>query len=292
MIYEEELKPKRHLFVPLTIVVLLLLFSVVAARYYLDLQPDAILTNASLAINLSWDISDSDNVKETKIYRTTTNFLEDVDEQYFIANVPAPEHTYFDTAVSNGITYYYSIFQYDDTDEVVDASFYSLAASETETPPLIPQIEPPATSPTYPTQTLPATQPVGDRSEGLPYIQPPTEGDNFMCTGDPTVYFYYQGKKEAYSEPALFESWNGKNYASIKNFDPGVCQSISDKGLVRLPHGTFMRVPGGKEIYRTDGGTARPYSSATAFRRDSAGKTLYTVSISYLHTYSRGQTIK
>jgi hypothetical protein len=113
-----------------------------------------------------------------------------------------------------------------------------------------------------------------------------------MCTDNSTVYFYYQGKKEAYSEPALFESWNGKNYASIKNFDQSVCQAISDNGLVRLPQGTFMRVSGGKEIYRTEGGTARPYSSSSAFRRDSIGKTLYTVSLSYLHTYSRGQAVK
>jgi hypothetical protein len=39
------------------------------------------------------------------------------------------------------------------------------------------------------------------------------------------------------------------------------------------------------------GNTARPFTNFAAYQRDSAGKTTYTISIPYLHTYSRGADI-
>ncbi len=119
----------------------------------------------------------------------------------------------------------------------------------------------------------------------------PVEGNDFVCSGNSTVYYYYKGTKLAYSESAVFEAWNGKNYGNIKNFGAEVCAAIPDGGLAPLPQGTIVKAVGGSEIYMIQGDTARPFTSYSAYLRDSAGKITYTISVSYLHTYSRGENI-
>ncbi len=134
----------------------------------------------------------------------------------------------------------------------------------------------------------------GGSSEPTP-TQPstgnPANNTDFTCEGNPTVYYYSDGQKKAYTELAVFQAWNGNDFSKVTKHSASVCSSITSGPIVRLPEGTIIRVPNGPEIYMVAGSTARPFSSFSAYQRDSAGKTTYTVSIPYLHTYSRGANI-
>ncbi|GEM_PF-878612 len=124
-----------------------------------------------------------------------------------------------------------------------------------------------------------------------PSANTPTNNTDFTCEGNPTIYYYSAGQKRAYTELAVFQAWNGNDFSKVTKHSASVCTSITNGPIVRLPDGTIIRVPGGPEIYMIAGNTARPFSSFSAYQRDSAGKTTYTVSIPYLHTYSRGADI-
>ena len=71
-----------------------------------------------------------------------------------------------------------------------------------------------------------------------------------------------------------------------------ICTTIADNGLVRLPGGTLVKVNGGKEIYKIDQNFAYPFANYNAFLKEAVTKKLYTISIKYLHTYSRGGLIE
>ena len=105
------------------------------------------------------------------------------------------------------------------------------------------------------------------------------------------MYFYLQGQKEAYSELAAYQAWNGNDFSNIKMITQAECNAIPLKGLVRLPQGMFVKVAGNPTVYRIEGTTARPYTTYSALLRDSQGKIIYTITIPLLHTYSLGAII-
>jgi hypothetical protein len=106
------------------------------------------------------------------------------------------------------------------------------------------------------------------------------------------VYYYYNGVKEAYAEYAVWFAWNGPSFEKVKTISPAECDLIPYNGLARLPEGSYIKTATGQEVYRTEGKTARPYTNYPAFLRDSKGKQIITISIPYLHTYSRGPNIE
>ncbi len=132
-------------------------------------------------------------------------------------------------------------------------------------------------------------------SQATPQTTPPSalpsEGTDFVCSGNPTIYYHYKGTKLGYSEAGVYEAWNGKNYSSVRTFATATCDGIPSNGFVPLPEGAIVRVPGGSEIYMISGRSARPFTSFAAYQRESAGKTTNTISLRYLHTYSRGENI-
>lgn len=119
-----------------------------------------------------------------------------------------------------------------------------------------------------------------------------TSGDSFICSGSPTVYYYYNGVKEAYAEYAVWLAWNGPSFANVKTISQTECDLITYNGLARLPEGSYIKTTTGQEVYRTEGTTARPYTNYPAFLRDSQGKQIITITIPYLHSYSRGANIE
>lgn len=118
------------------------------------------------------------------------------------------------------------------------------------------------------------------------------DGDNFLCTGDGTVYYYFAGKKEAYPDLFSYQLWNGNDFSKVKTITSAECNNIIYKGLVRLPERTLVRVLTDPTIYRLESTTARPFTSYKVFMRDAEGEQVYTVTIPYLHTYSRGADIR
>lgn len=124
-----------------------------------------------------------------------------------------------------------------------------------------------------------------------PPISLPADGIDFVCSGSPTVYYQYKGKKLAYTEIAVYQAWNGNNFSKVQSFASTVCATIPDGGIVPLPEGTIVKATGGSEIYMIQGTVARPFASYEAYLRDSVGKVTYTVSVFYLHTYARGEII-
>lgn len=127
-------------------------------------------------------------------------------------------------------------------------------------------------------------------------MPPPTmqlqDGDNFICGGDRTIYYYHLGQKEAYTDLAIYQIWNGNSFASVKAITTDECANISEKGFVRLPQNTMVRVEKDPTIYRVEGNQVRPFTNYSSFSRDGLGKAVHVVSIDYLHTYPRGMDIK
>ncbi len=114
---------------------------------------------------------------------------------------------------------------------------------------------------------------------------------NFMCPGNQTIFLYYKNQREAYPELAVYEAWNGKSFASVQHISQDLCNQMVGYKIVRMPEGSLVKVAGGKEIYRIEGNTARPFTSYDAYKRDAINKVTYTVSVFYLHTYPRGANI-
>lgn len=125
----------------------------------------------------------------------------------------------------------------------------------------------------------------------VPSSSPPANGTNFVCSGNPTIYYMHNSQKLAYSELASYQAWNGNSFAGVISLPVSTCATIPSGGIVPMPEGSIVKIPGGPEIYRIEGTTARPFTSYSAFLRDSAGKITYTISVPYLHTYSRGENI-
>lgn len=98
---------------------------IIAYRQYGKVQ--LVSTKASYANTLNWEVLEPESTVSAKIYRTTTDFLEDPDDQYLVATVAYPTTTFTDTHVSNGVTYYYSVFLVDETGATFDPSYFAMA---------------------------------------------------------------------------------------------------------------------------------------------------------------------
>lgn len=124
---------KTYILQPPTVIAIIL-FMVVGVMVYSQYgKGEPVQTSAASVNNLSWVFTEPEITVSSKIYRTTTDFLEDPDDQYLIATVPYPTSSYTDTAVSDGVTYYYSIFQIDDTSAAFDPFYDSLVPVATTT---------------------------------------------------------------------------------------------------------------------------------------------------------------
>ncbi len=120
---------------PYTGVALLLIIGVIVGAYVQQGKITLVSTNASSVANLSWVLTEPEITVSTKIYRTTTDFLEDPDDQYYIGMVAAPNNTYADTSTSSGVTYYYSIFQVDDAGVLFDPAYDTIVPTDIIAPP-------------------------------------------------------------------------------------------------------------------------------------------------------------
>ena len=136
-------------------------------------------------------------------------------------------------------------------------------------------------------RTTPKPEPVPIPLPGL------TKDDNFMCAGTGTVFYYANGKKEAYPDLLSYQLWNGNDFSKVKTITQAQCDTVTYYRLVRLPERTLIKVLTDPTIYRLENMYARPFASLAAFNRETEeGEQVQTTTIPYLHTYPRGEAIK
>jgi hypothetical protein len=225
--------------------------------FYFRAKPVAlhnITSRAAAAISLSWDLLEPEITVSTRIYRTTNGFLSDPDDQYKIAELPAPADTYTDTTVSAVSKYYYSIFQVDIDGQIFDPSYAELTPTIFSDPP-----------------------PVSLR------------GIDINCSGT-VFYVNHSGTKEGYPSAEVFFLWNN-SFANVQTRNQSECDQIPTAGLVFLPQGTLIKVPGAPTVWQVEGTTARPIASLSALYRISANPKIISVSIPYLHSHYSGGAI-
>ncbi|MDE2031221.1 MAG: carbohydrate-binding protein, partial [Patescibacteria group bacterium] len=88
------------------------------------------------SVKLSWSIPlDSGTPYQaytgTLIMRSTTGYIQSPDTNTAIADVKAPTLTYHDTNVTDGLTYYYTLFAYDDIRNYSDPAFITFTSGST-----------------------------------------------------------------------------------------------------------------------------------------------------------------
>lgn len=231
---------------------------VIVVAVYLRAKPIALRnapTKAATSISLTWELTEPEVTVSSRIYRTTTGFLSDPDQQYFVAEVPVSSNVYTDTSVSAINKYYYSIFQVDNEGLTFDPAYQMLTPVITPDP-----------------------------------VPSPVQGIDINCNG--TVYYVnHSGTKEGYPSAEVFFLWN-TSFANVQTRTQVECDSIPTSGLVYLPQGTLIKVPDAATVWQVEGMTARPIASLAALYRISSHPRITTVSIPYLHShYSAGAII-
>jgi hypothetical protein len=239
------------------LVITLIAGLLVITLFYFKAKPVALRntpSKAAASITMTWTLLEPELTASTRIYRTTTGFLSDPEEQYRIAEVPTPTSTYTDTTVNAINRYYYSIFQVDIDGSTFDPSYALLSPVVTPDP-----------------------------------IPGPTQGIDINCSG--TVYYVnYSGSKEGYPSAEIFFLWN-TSFANVQTRTQVQCDAIPTNGLVFLPQGTLIKVPGAPTVWQVEGTTARPIASLAALYRISANPKIISVSIPYLHSHYSGGAI-
>jgi len=270
---EQEAAPiRRSKWQWLLLLVILITAALLVLLVLRNIKPVTLHNQPSLAapvITLKWQLSDSENTVNSKIYRTTDKFLSEPVAANLVATVVAPTATYQDSNVTMGTTYYYSIFEIDKDGEFFDPSYFSV----------------------QPTDANPSPQPQSQPGPTSPAAVSIKDLTNFKCGDGPTIYVYYQGHKEIYTEAAVFLSWND-SWSGIVNLTVEECSKISGENLVRLPDSALLKTPNSPTVWHVEGGEIRPIASMTALLKISAQPKIVTVSDGYLKIYKQGALIK
>lgn len=87
------------------------------------------------------------------------------------------------------------------------------------------------------------------------------DGHNVKYSNNPTVYYIVDCKKQIYSSPVIFFSWND-SFDGITILQP--YEVFPDDGFVKLPTGIVIKGTG-PTVYYIDGISRRPFTSADAF---------------------------
>lgn len=87
------------------------------------------------------------------------------------------------------------------------------------------------------------------------------DGHNVKYSNSPTVYYIDDCKKQIYSSPVVFFSWND-SFDGVVTLQP--YEVFPDDGFVKLPTGIVIK-GSGPTVYYIDGVSRRPFTSAAAF---------------------------
>jgi hypothetical protein len=255
-LYAQARSPKRWvLLLAIIAAALFILFLVVR-----QIKPVTLRNQATLAapiINVNWQLLEPDTTVSSKVYRSTSQFFDDPNESALVAIVPSPTNTYADTSVSTGVTYYYTIFEFDSEGVAFDPSYITASAIDGGDVPPSPN---------------PQINPADYRSADI------------NCSG---TVFYVNSRltKEGYPSAEVFYAWR----SSFSGIPPvSDCSLFPTERLVRLPDSSLVKVPSSQTVWKIEGNTARPVASLAALYRIAAQPKIITISVEYLHTYSGG----